>query len=513
MSGPREEELARQLQAREAELRQAKARIALLEQKIDLLVRRIFGAKSEKLDAAQLELLLALGQEDESGKAEASVEAEAIPCKDPLHRNNRARSNEPRWPADMVVIEEVIEPEPVKAAPQEWRCIGEEVSEQLDYEPARFIRRRLIRRKYVHRQQTETAPVIAALPQKLQERCIAAPGLLAQILVSKYCDHLPLYRQEQIYRSRHQVHLPRQSMAQWVGLSAHWLKLIYEHIRTGVMAGGYVQIDETPIRYLEPGNGKTKLGYLWTCNRPDGDVVYHWQTTRAATCLDKIVPVDFTGTIQCDGYAGYPAFARGRGETIALAACWAHARRAIYEAKEQAPQQAGWILRQIAHLYRIEEKLRKGHAGPQLRAAVRAHQSRPIHDRLHRLLAKLKVTRRHLPQSLMGKAIDYTLGLWPLLGVYLEDGRVEIDNNLVENAIRPTAIGKKNWLFIGEADAGERGAILYTIIENCRRRGIDPYAYLRDVLSRLPSMTNWQIKDITPEAWAKSQRPPLRKAA
>jgi hypothetical protein len=113
----------------------------------------------------------------------------------------------------------------------------------------------------------------------------------------------------------------------------------------------------------------------------------------------------------------------------------------------------------------------------------------------------------------MGKAIDYILGLWPLLGVYLEDGRVEIDNNLVENAIRPTAIGKKNWLFIGEADAGERGAILYTIIENCRRRGIDPYAYLRDVLTRLPTMTNWQIKDVTPAAWAKSQRPPLRKAA
>jgi hypothetical protein len=302
-------------------------------------------------------------------------------------------------------------------------------------------------------------------------------------------------------------------MAQWVGLSAHWLKLIYEYICTGVMAGGYVQIDETPIRYLEPGNGKAKLGYLWTCNRPDGDVGYHWHTTRAAACLEKIVPVDFTGTIQCDGYAGYPAFAKGRGENIALAACWAHARRAIYEAKEQAPQQAGWILRQIAHLYCIEKDLRERRAGPQLRAAVRAHQSQPIHDRLHRLLTKLKVTRRYLPQSLMGKAIDYALGLWPLLGVYLGDGRVEIDNNLVENAIRPTAIGKKNWLFIGEADAGERGAIIYTIIENCRRQGIDPYAYLRDVLTRLPTMTNWQIKDITPEAWGKSQRPPLRKAA
>jgi hypothetical protein len=136
-----------------------------------------------------------------------------------------------------------------------------------------------------------------------------------------------------------------------------------------------------------------------------------------------------------------------------------------------------------------------------------------VQERIHRALTALKVSRSHLPQSLMGVAIDYTLGQWPTLSVWLEDGRVEIDNNLVENAIRPTAIGKKNWLFIGEANAGQRGAILYTIIESCRRRAIDPYAYLRDVLTRLPTMTNWQIKDVTPEAWARSKKSPVLKAA
>ena len=172
-------------------------------------------------------------------------------------------------------------------------------------------------------------------------------------MVGKYCDHLPLYRQEQIYRQRHQVALPRQSLTRWVELAADWLKPIYEAIRTGVMGGGYVQVDETPVDYLEPGNGKTKQGYLWTCSRPGGDVFYRWETSRAAVCLDNLIPVDFTGKLQCDGYSAYRAFANGR-KGIELAGCWAHVRRKFFEAQEQSPKSAGWILRQIQHLYRVE---------------------------------------------------------------------------------------------------------------------------------------------------------------
>jgi len=512
MDSSRAADLLKRLQESQEQNARLVQENALLRQKIDWLVKRIFGASSEKLDAAQLELLLSLGA-DEPGKAPASsaLLEEALPSslKD---RSPRRKNDEPRWPADLQVIEEVIEPPQVQAEPQAWRCIGEEVSEQLDYEPARFLRRRLIRRKYVHRAQIDEPPVIAALPEKLQERGLAAPGLLAQIIVGKYCDHLPLYRQEQIYGTRHGVYLPRQTMATWMGLAADWLKPIYHEIRAGVMAGGYVQIDETPIEYLSPGHGKTKQGYLWTCSKPGGDAVFDWQTSRAATCLNNIVPVDFRGTLQCDGYAAYGAFAKERGDTITLAGCWAHARRNFHEAREQAPQHAGFILRQLQHLYRIEKQLREGRAGPRLREAVRASQSRPIHQRIHRLLVRLKLSKRHLPQSSMGQALDYALGQWAMLSVYLSDGRVEIDNNLVENAIRPTALGKKNWLFIGDADAGERGAILYTIVESCRRRGLDPDRYLREVLTALPRLTNWQVKDWTPEAWAKAQRPARRAA-
>jgi len=466
---------------------------ALLRQKIDLLVKRVFGSSSEQLDKNQLELL---AQPETSATIEAIV---AAPEKERTERSRKERTA--RLPENLPVVEEVLDPEPVKAQPEQWRLIGQEISEQLDYEPGRFLRRRVVRRKYVHKTNPDRAPLIAPLPERLLDRSLPAPGLLAHIVVGKYCDHLPLYRQEQIYRQRHGVHLPRQSLARWVELASQWLKPIYEQIRTGVMGGGYVQVDETPVDYLEPGNGKTRQGYLWTCSRPGGEVFYRWETSRAAACLDNIIPVDFNGTIQCDGYAAYRAFANGRNG-IELAGCWAHARRKFHEALEQSPKTAGWILRQIQHLYRVEARLREQRAGPRLREAVRAHESRPIVERLERALVRLKRSGKHLPQSLLGNAMDYALGQWRTLDVYLADGRVEIDNNLVENAIRPTALGKKNWLFMGDADAGERGAILYTVIESCRRRGIDPYAYLKDVLTRLPNMTNHQVPEVTPAAWA-----------
>jgi transposase len=472
----------------------------LLRQKVDALVRRVFGSSSEALAAGQLQLLLQAQPEP----VPPVVEPISLPVVKTL--SHPRPQNKPRLPENLPVVEEVIDPDPVKAQPESWRCIGQEVSEQLDYEPGRFLRRRLVRRKYVHKSELDTRPLVAPLPACLQERCLAAPGLLSYVLVSKYCDHLPLYRQEQIYTRRYGVPLPRQTLARWVELSADWLRPIYEQIRTGVLAGGYVQVDETPIPYLEPGHGKTKQGYFWTCSRPGGDVVYRWETSRASACLHNVLPLDFQGIVQCDGYAAYRAFADSRNGKIRLSGCWAHVRRKFYEALEQTPRVAGWILGQIQQLYAVEADLREHHGGPQLRSARRAHQSKPVLQRLERVFLRLKASRRHLPQSLLGQAIDYALGQWPTLDVYLDNGRLEIDNNLVENAIRPTAVGKKNWLFVGEAGAGQRGAIIYTLIESCRRRNIDPYTYLRDVLTRLPHMTNHQIPEVTPEAWAKSHR-------
>jgi transposase len=504
-----------------AQNQQLRAENKLLKEKVDLLVRRIFGVKSEKLDPGQLELLLNQMGTD-PGKAVASAQAEAAPLLEAVKAAPRPQERKPcparreRWPEDLPVVEEILDPEEVKAHPHAFRCIGQEVSETLDYEPARFFRWRLIRRKYVERLELDQPPLIAPLPESLQQRCVAAPGLLAQLIVSKFCDHVPLYRQEQIYWTRHQVWLPRASQARWLGLCTEWLAPIYQQIKAELMGGDYLQVDETPIRYLEPGNGKALQGYLWVASQPGGDVVFEWHPSRAATCLQALIPPAFSGTLQCDGYAAYDRFASLRAQTgkgLTLAGCWAHVRRSFFEALEQAPQQAGWVLLQIGHLYTIERGLRQKRAGPRLRQATRASQSRMIYERLHRALTAWQSRGRILPQSSLGKAISYTLGQWASLAVYLQDGTIEIDNNLVENAIRPSAVGKKNWLFFGDAEAGQRGAILYTLVESCRRRGVEAYAYLRDVLSRLPQLTNWQIKDITPKAWAKSKTAARSKAA
>ena len=500
---PREAELLSRLETVVSALEVSQRENALLRQKLDLVLRRMFGSASEKVPKDQLELLLALAEEPQAPVTKAKPAAAA-----PLKARTERRQ---RLPQNLPVVEEVLEPEAVKAEPGQWRRIGEEVSEQLDYEPGRFFCRRLIRPKYVHCSDRDLAPIVAALPERLLERSLPAPGLLAHVLVSKYCDHLPLYRQERIYTTRHGVHLPRQTLARWVELAADWLRPIYQAIRTGVMAGGYVQVDETPIDYLDPGGGKTGTGWLWTASRPGGDVIFHWETSRASACVGNLLPAHFTGTLQCDGYGAYPVFARNHPNPVVLAGCWAHVRRKFHETRDQSPKLSGWFLRQIQHLYRVESDLRESRAGTRLRAAVRAAESRMVVQRFHRALVHLR--SKVLPKSLLGIAISYALGQWAGMTVYLDDGRVEIDNNLVENAIRPTALGKKNWLFVGEAGAGQRGAILYSLIESCRRRKIDPYAYLRDVLSRLPSMTTGQVAAITPANWAQSANRPSKLAA
>ena len=488
----------------------------LLRQKLELVIRQLFGKKSERLDPAQLELLL--GDLDEPKKAEASTAHEELLEAEPKPSRRKRGKGErrPRVPEHLPVVETVIEPEPVKACPEAWRRIGEEVSEQLDYEPGRFLRLRTVRPKYVRVADREAAPIIAELPPKLIEGGIATPGLLTHIVVGKYCDHLPLFRQESIYWHRHQVDLPRQTMVRWVEAVANWLKPIYQQMRLEMFACPYLEVDETPVKYLAPGTGKAQQGYLWTYRDPNGgDTLFDWHDGRGHQCLESMVPESFSGVIGCDGYGAYRTFARKRGDDVQLAGCWAHVRRKFYDAYQggDSVQRAGWILRQIQLLYRIEKRLRESRAGPRLREAIRGSQSRMIFDRLWKAVHRFKKSRKHLPKSLMGRALDYALNHQAELGVYLENGLVEIDNNLVENAIRPTAIGKKNWLFIGAKEAGWRGAVIYSIIESCRTRGIDPYAYLKDVLTRLPMMTNWQIKDITPRAWAEAAEQRLKAAS
>lgn len=515
----REALLQSQVEKSNKQLEEALLEIKLLREKVDALVRMIYGTKSEKLDPHQLTMLLEGldSQEGSSAKKPDALTADDVQAAGAPQKKARNKSSAPRLPENLPVEETIVDPLEVQAEPEAWRCMGEEISEQLDYQPGHFLKRRLVRRKFVRRDHPYAPPVIAPLPPQLQERCLAAPGLIAQVVTAKYVDHLPLYRQEQIYRQRHGVEVPRQTLCRWVALAADWFEPIYNEMIRRQMANprAYVQIDETPIRYLQPGLGKCAQGYFWVSHVPGGDAIYHWHPGRGADCLHQIVPEDFQGTLQCDGYTSYPAFRKQRAGPLKLAACMAHVRRKFIEAKERDPFRAGWIINQIRNLYHIESRLRKRKAGPALREAVRAAESAPILRRIKKALMLFKP--QFLPQSSMGKAISYALGQWQGLEIYLQIGAVEIDNNLVENAIRTTALGKKNWLFLGSEGSGRISAILYTIVESAKRHGLEPRAYLLHLLETLPRSTNHQIPSLTPDAVASSQqrsrKQPLAKTA
>ena len=398
MMTPLETSLTEENAALRRELQRVVQENKLLREKIDLLIRRVFGSKSEKMDPAQLELLLE-GMEAKKPEAAlgaaASLEAdiEKTRPKASTARPGREISDErlERLPA----VEVVLVPDEVQAEPESYRFVGEEVTRQLDYEPARYVCRKIIRKRYARREAPHQAPVIAPLPVML-ERCKAGPGLLASVLTAKYGDHLPLYRQEQIAWQRHGVAISRQNMARWVDLAAQWLRPLYQIILGGVWGDGYAQLDETVIRYLDPGNGQARHGYFWTIKRPGGDAVFHWSTSRAAEVLTTIVPPGFRGTLQCDGYRAYPTFARKHGATVTLAGCWAHVRRQFVEAAECGSHKgdALLIVRLLGALYAWEKQMREGRDGPQLRQAKRQAQSRIVVERMGRILRGWQGRRR-----------------------------------------------------------------------------------------------------------------------
>jgi len=261
-----------------------------------------------------------------------------------------------------------------------------------------------------------------------------------------------------------------------------------------------LQADETPIRCQDPdeGNGKTLLGWLWAISRPEDDVVFDWRLSRKHEEADTLLD-GFTGVLQGDGYQAYASFAKNH-KGVARVGCFAHARRGFHEALDTAPVAAGFMLRLIGNLYHMEHEWDKRGVEPGQRARLRQRDFE-ITLRLLRKAAIL-LAGRSRPKSPLGKACKYLINQWDTLVAHCEHGCTRLDNNLMENAIRPSAIGKKNFLFIGHPDAGDRSAIIYSIIVSCQRRGIDPLAYMRDVLSRLPSMTNQDdLGALTPARW------------
>lgn len=480
----------------------------LLRQKMDYLIKKYFGGnKSEKMTPGQLELLMA-GMETPS-VVESSAENPGEETSKTGTREKKAKGGRRSLPSHLETEEIVIEPPEVKESPESWKHIGNEVTEELDLIPSKFIKRLYIRRKYVSQTQKDLI-VIGDLPNRWIDKGIPGVGLLSHVILSKFADHLPLYRQEKIFAERYGVEISRKRMADWMRVSADWFKPIYEVMRRNLIQGDYLQVDETPIRYLDRDEIEgSRQGYLWSYGKPGGDVVFDWRTGRSRDGPEKFLG-DFKGLLQADGYSVYGSLARQNKE-MTLIGCWAHARRKFVEALDESPRRAGLFVRWIGHLYQTERHLRKMRAGHPSRLAYRQSQNAMTLSLMEKTLQLLKP--RVLPQSMLGKAIGYALGQWECLKRAFDYGEVEIDNNRCENSIRPSALGKKNWLFVGHPDAGWRTAVIYSILGSCRRHGIEPQEYLTDVLTRLPNMKIAEVATLTPSNWKASRSKRLQQAA
>ncbi|MCL6251537.1 IS66 family transposase [Altererythrobacter sp. KTW20L] len=461
----------------------ADARIERLQAILEAFQRYRFGRKSEQLDPDQFELAL-----EDIETALGSVHA-ARDAAMPRPEGDRPRkTNRGSLPAHLERIEQVIDVEDkaCSCCGGALHQISEDVSERLDVVPTTF-RVLVTRRPRYGCRSCESAVVQAPAPARIVEGGIPTEALIAQVLVSKYADHLPLYRQAQIY-ARQGIQLDRSTLADWVGRAAWYLRPLRDHILERLRRSERLFADETTAPVLEPGRKRTKTGQIWAyaCDdQPWGGsdppmVAYVYAADRKTERPEAHLQ-GFAGILQVDGYSAYTALAR-RHQQIRLAFCWAHVRRKFYELAESSPV-AAEVLRRIASLYAIEDDIRGLPADE--RRDVRDQRSRPIIDDLHNFLEARD--RQVSAKSRLGEAIRYTLPRWDGLMHFLDDGRIDLDNNAVERAIRPLALNRKNALFAGSDEGGDNWAVIATLIENCKLAGINPHTWLTATLTSLAS--------------------------
>lgn len=451
------------------------------------LIRQKFGQKSERyIDTNQLTLfqmqeLLTREEIEQDQPAQEEKPAEA-----PKPKNKPKRE---ALPSHLPRVREVIEPENL---PLGAKKIGEEVTEKLEYTPGKFWVRSIVRPKYVVPQQDGV--LIASLPDFAIDKAIAGVTLLAHLLVGKYVDHLPFYRMIGIFK-RAKVDLSEVTVNNWFVKVIELLEPLYQELKKQTLQSAYIQADETTIRVQTEKKGATHQGYMWVYHAPrKGTLFFEYHPTRACTAPSQGL-AEFSGALQTDGYAAYDNLPNK--EKITRLACMAHARRYFEKAKDEDPQGAGYVLGQIQRLYAIERQIQESTS--QQRYEIRQSQAVPILAQMKEWLEKKRNSL--LPQSHMGKAFAYTLKLWDRLCAYTTNGDYHIDNNPIENKIRPIALGRKNYLFAGNHDAAQRTAIIYTLMAACKINNIDPVLWLTDILDRIPGYKFKDIAELLPAQW------------
>jgi transposase len=462
-----------------------------------LLKRMKFAAQSERFSAEQKSLL------DESLDEDLQAVADEIEQAMPpvAGRQDKQVPKRAPLPANLPRREIRHEPESTTCACGcQMKRIGEDVGEKLDYVPGVFTVERHIRGKWACAK-CETLTQVPVDPHVI-DKGIPTTGLLAQVLVAKYADHLPLYRQEAIF-GRAGMAIPRSTLAQWVGSCGVQLQPLVDALRAELLQHRVLHADETPVSMLKPGNGKTHRAYLWAYATGAFEntraVVYDFCESRAGEHARTFLGA-WKGSLVCDDFSGYKALlAAGVTEV----GCLAHARRKFFDLHAANQSQIAQIaLEQLARIYEIEREIKELSA--EQRMAVRQERTRPLLDALHEWMT---LQRRKVPDgSATAKALDYSLKRWAALIRFADDGQLPVDNNWIENQIRPIAIGRSNWLFAGSLRAGQRAAAVMSLIQSARMNGHDPWAYINDVLKRLPTQPNSRIAELLPHQWHPTMR-------
>jgi len=472
-------------------------KITYLEYQLAQLKRMIYGAKSERFVPANNpeQLSLAFEENEEESQEEPEAETTQISYERKKRANKKGKAVRAPIPAHLPRQTEVIEPENI---PEGAKKIGEEVTEILEMNPGKLYVRQIVRPKYAMPE--DEGVVIGSLPSLPIPKSNAGASLLAHILISKFTDHLPFYRIRQQFK-RQGLDVAESTLCGWFSAVSRLLKPLYEVLLRQTLSDDYLQADETPIPVLTSQKpGSTHKGYHWVYHSPlQRLVLFDYRKSRSREGPVEILK-EFTGALQTDGYGGYNGFEQQEG--ITLLACMAHARRKFDQAKDNDYERAAFVLKKMKLLYMTERKAREQNLSYSQRKELRQQESVAVLEELEQWL-KSQLSEV-MPKSAIGKAIQYTLKLWPRLRRYTEDGRWEIDNNLIENAIRPVALGRKNYLFAGSHEGAQRAAMMYSFLGTCKINKVEPFAWLKDILERIPDHPVNRLDELLPPNWQPS---------
>jgi transposase len=481
----------------QSEKEQLLAEKLLLLEELKELKRVVFGQKRERFVPLTPPNQLSLSLEGEPTEPVLTVK-QTVSYERAVKQTAKVAIRQP-FPSHLPRLDVLIEPQEDVS---KMRKIGEEITEELDLKPASLFVRRYIRPRYVSVEETFH---IAPLPSRPIEKGIPGPGLLTQIIYDKFSSHLPFYRQVQRYEQLG-IKIPASTLEGWFEATCCLLEPLYEALKAQVLASSYIQCDETPIPVLDKGKkGETHRGYHWVYHAVESKLVlFDYREGRGREGPTKLLE-NYRGYLQTDGYAVYEQF-ESRND-IVLVGCMAHARRYFEHALDNDRPRAEKVLLWMQRLYAIERDAREQNLSEEDRYTLRQAKALPIMEQLENWLLSERL--EVLPKSAIGKAIFYLIPRFNKIAMYIEDGRLEVDNNLVENLIRPVALERKNYMFAGSHAGAKRAAIVYSLLGSCKLQNINPYDYLIDILQRLPLQPVNRLQELLPPFWKPANITPI----